>query len=92
MVQSNPDKVMPEWEEMAATSCAAQNMMLMGTAMNIIGEPTHHLSRPHPATGPFLPDGILAILYAVLRISELVVVNRVMMLLHQSWMTWQSQA
>ena len=38
MAQANPEKRMPEWEEMAATSCAAQNMMLMGTAMNAVGE------------------------------------------------------
>ncbi|KAK9863652.1 hypothetical protein WJX84_011796 [Apatococcus fuscideae] len=35
--QALPEKRMPEWEEIAATSCAAQNLMLMGTAMNIIG-------------------------------------------------------
>jgi nitroreductase len=30
-----PDKVMPEWEEIAATSCAVQNMHLMATSLGI---------------------------------------------------------
>lgn len=38
MLQANPEKVMPEWEEKAATSCAAQNMMLMGHSMGAIGK------------------------------------------------------
>ena len=31
-----PDKLMPEWEEIAATSCAVQNMHLMATALGQI--------------------------------------------------------
>ena len=27
----------PEWEEMAATSCAVQNLWLMGTALGVAG-------------------------------------------------------
>ncbi|KAG2449450.1 hypothetical protein HYH02_005597 [Chlamydomonas schloesseri] len=33
--QAKPDKLMPEWEEMAATSAAAQNMWLMSTALGL---------------------------------------------------------
>lgn len=35
--QANPDKLQPEWEEMAATSCAVQNMWLQGTALGLAG-------------------------------------------------------
>lgn len=35
--QANPDKMQPEWEEMAATSCAVQNLWLMGTALGVAG-------------------------------------------------------
>ena len=30
-----PDKLMPEWEEVAATSCAVQNMHLMATSLGV---------------------------------------------------------
>lgn len=33
--KANPEKVMPEWEEVAATSCAVQNMHLMATALGV---------------------------------------------------------
>lgn len=36
--QANPDKLQPEWEEMAATSCAVQNMWLQGTALGLAGQ------------------------------------------------------
>ena len=36
-VQANPEKMQPEWEEMAATSCAVQNLWLMGTALGVAG-------------------------------------------------------
>lgn len=32
-----PDKLMPEWEEVAATACAVQNMHLMATSLGIAG-------------------------------------------------------
>ncbi|KAK9829250.1 hypothetical protein WJX72_004755 [[Myrmecia] bisecta] len=35
--QANPDKVMPEWEEMSACACAVQNMALMATAHGLAG-------------------------------------------------------
>lgn len=35
--QALPDKLQPEWEEMAATSCAVQNMWLQGTALGVAG-------------------------------------------------------
>ena len=37
MVQANPEKLQPEWEEIAATSCAVQNLSLMGTALGVAG-------------------------------------------------------
>ncbi|KAG2433262.1 hypothetical protein HXX76_008330 [Chlamydomonas incerta] len=33
--QAKPDKLMPEWEEMAATSAAVQNMWLMSTSLGL---------------------------------------------------------
>jgi hypothetical protein len=36
--QANSDKLQPEWEEMAATSCAVQNMWLQGTALGLAGQ------------------------------------------------------
>ena len=36
--QANPDKLQPQWEEMAATSCAVQNMWLQGTALGLAGQ------------------------------------------------------
>ncbi|KXZ46984.1 hypothetical protein GPECTOR_39g478 [Gonium pectorale] len=33
--QSKPEKLMPEWEEMAAVSCAVQNMALLATSMGL---------------------------------------------------------
>mmetsp|Transcript_30854 Transcript_30854/g.67372 ORF Transcript_30854/g.67372 Transcript_30854/m.67372 type:complete len:262 (-) Transcript_30854:109-894(-) len=33
--QTKPDKLNPEWEEMAACSCAVQNMHLMATSMGV---------------------------------------------------------
>lgn len=35
--QADPQKLQPEWEEMAATSCAVQNMWLLGTALGVAG-------------------------------------------------------
>jgi len=35
--QANPDKRLPEWEEVAAVACAAQNMHLMATALGLAG-------------------------------------------------------
>ncbi|KAL3142641.1 hypothetical protein ABBQ38_002950 [Trebouxia sp. C0009 RCD-2024] len=35
--QANPEKLQPEWEELAATSCAVQNLWLMGTALGVAG-------------------------------------------------------
>ena len=36
-VQANPAKLQPEWEELAATSCAVQNMFLMTHALGVAG-------------------------------------------------------
>lgn len=36
-LQADPQKLQPEWEEMAATSCAVQNMWLLGTALGVAG-------------------------------------------------------
>ena len=36
-MQADPQKLQPEWEEMAATSCAVQNMWLLGTALGVAG-------------------------------------------------------
>lgn len=36
-MQANPDKLQPEWEELAATSCAVQNMQLMSHALGVGG-------------------------------------------------------
>ena len=47
LYQANPDKLQPEWEEMAATSCAVQNMWLQGTALGVAG----HTHLPNSATG-----------------------------------------
>lgn len=33
--KANPEKVMPEWEEIAATACAVQNMHLVATAYGV---------------------------------------------------------
>mmetsp|Transcript_29620 Transcript_29620/g.49787 ORF Transcript_29620/g.49787 Transcript_29620/m.49787 type:complete len:274 (+) Transcript_29620:244-1065(+) len=33
--KTKPDKIMPEWEEMAACACAVQNMHLMATALGV---------------------------------------------------------
>lgn len=35
--QANPDKLMPEWEELCAVACAVQNMHLMATSLNVQG-------------------------------------------------------
>ncbi|GFR50722.1 hypothetical protein Agub_g12979, partial [Astrephomene gubernaculifera] len=35
--QAKPGKMMPEWEEMAAVSCAVQNMYLMSTSLGLGG-------------------------------------------------------
>ena len=36
-MQANPAKLQPEWEELAATSCAVQNMSLMTHALGVAG-------------------------------------------------------
>ena len=36
-MQANPDKLQPEWEELAATSCAVQNLALTATALGVAG-------------------------------------------------------
>eukprot|EP00747_Dinoflagellata_sp_TGD_P166301 gnl/TRDRNA2_/TRDRNA2_188902_c0_seq1.p1 gnl/TRDRNA2_/TRDRNA2_188902_c0~~gnl/TRDRNA2_/TRDRNA2_188902_c0_seq1.p1 ORF type:complete len:245 (+),score=51.70 gnl/TRDRNA2_/TRDRNA2_188902_c0_seq1:126-860(+) len=35
--QANPEKIMPEWEEVAATACAVQNMHIVGCAHGVAG-------------------------------------------------------
>lgn len=35
--QANPDKLMPEWEEISAVACAVQNMHLLATSLNVQG-------------------------------------------------------
>lgn len=35
--QANPDKLMPEWEEISAVACAVQNLHLMATSLNVQG-------------------------------------------------------
>ncbi len=35
--RANPDKEMPEWEEMCATACAVQNLWLSATARGLAG-------------------------------------------------------
>ena len=34
---ANPEKMMPEWEEVAAVSCAVQNLHLMATSLGVAG-------------------------------------------------------
>ena len=35
--KAHPEKIMPEWEELAATSCAVQNLHLMATSLGVAG-------------------------------------------------------
>ncbi|KAG2497044.1 hypothetical protein HYH03_005045 [Edaphochlamys debaryana] len=54
--QARADKAMPEWEEMAATACAVQNMALMCTAMGLAGYWTswQEVAREAPEMKEFL--------------------------------------
>lgn len=45
-MQANPEKLQPEWEELAATSCAVQNLSLMGTALGVAGMSAFFTNNP----------------------------------------------
>lgn len=59
--QANPEKMQPEWEEMAATSCAVQNLWLMGTALGVAGVlacPLHHSAKCKLFLAALLPSNL----------------------------------
>ena len=52
--QALPDKLMPEWEEVAATSCAVHNMHLMATALGVASYWSSGGPLDHPLVLDFL--------------------------------------